>query len=372
MATTTQRDYYEVLGVAHDADDKTIKKAFRRLALRYHPDRSKEPDAEARFKEIAEAYAVLSDPRKRAEYDARGFAGVAGFTPEDLFAGIDFGDLFGPMGFGPGGGLFERLFHPHARRGRTRGGDIEVGLTIPLSTVLTGGQETVVIPRPGPCKACSGTGARSGTQPLKCEACGGSGQQASTSRRGNVLFQQITTCPSCAGRGTTIENPCPQCGGTGEVIRRDRVKVQVPAGIDEGTALRIPGHGMPSREPRGEPGDAFVVVETLVDPRFVRRGPDLFHAEVIDVVDAVLGTTLQIPTLDGDVPVRVDPGTQAGTTLRVAGEGLPRVGGGRRGDMYVTLAVRIPEHVSQAERQLWEQLRRTASASPTAVFSDAT
>lgn len=356
-ATATQRDYYEVLGVARTADDKAIKDAFRRLALEYHPDRSKEPDAEARFKEIAEAYAVLSDPRKRAEYDARGFAGVAGFAPEDLFAGVDFGDLFGPFGFDTGGGLFDRLFGRPGRRGPQRGRDIEVVLTLPLATLLTGGEETVSIRRPGPCATCAGSGARAGTEPRACETCSGTGQRTSSSRQGNVLVQQITSCTTCAGRGTIIDEPCGDCGGTGEVTRRDSLKVQIPAGIEEHTALRIPGRGMPASQPHGAPGDAYVVVESAADPRFVRRGADLWHAEELDVANAVLGTDRRVPTLDGDVSLTIPPGTQPGTTLRVAGKGLPRFGGSGRGDLFVTVAVRVPERITDAERRLWERLR---------------
>lgn len=356
--TATRRDYYDVLGVSRDADEKTIKDAFRRLALKYHPDRSKEPDAEARFKEIAEAYAVLSDPRKRADYDSRGFAGVAGFSPEDLFGGIDFGDLLGPFGFEAGGGLFDRLFRPRGHRGPPRGRDIEVVVTVPLATVLAGGEEPVTIHRPGPCAACGGTGARAGTQPRRCEPCGGTGQRTTTGRQGNVMVQQITTCTACAGRGTIIDDPCPGCGGTGDVAQRDRVKVQIPAGVDDGTALRIPGHGMPAPEPHGVPGDAYVIVETASDPRFVRRGADLWHAEEVDVADAVLGTKRRVPTLDGEVDLTIPPGTQPGTSMRLDGKGLPRFGSSGRGDLYVNIVVRVPDQVSDTDRRLWERLRK--------------
>ena len=270
MATTQQRDYYEVLGVPRDADDKAIKDAFRRLALRYHPDRSKEPDAEKRFKEVAEAYAVLSDPKKRADYDTRGFAGVAGFSPEDLFGGLDLSDIFGPFGF-EGAGLFEHLFGPRGRRGPRRGADIEVPLVVPLGTVLTGGHERVTIGRPGPCGACGGSGARAGTTPRPCPDCAGSGQRRSTSRQGNVVIQQVSVCDTCGGRGSLVDEPCPKCHGTGEAVDQDRVRVSIPAGIEEGTALRIPGHGMPGPDGKGPPGDAYVVVRSAPDPRFLRQ-----------------------------------------------------------------------------------------------------
>lgn len=359
--TISPRDYYEVLGVSRDADEKTIKNAFRRLALRYHPDRSTEPDAEARFKEIAEAYAVLSDPAKRADYDARGFAGVAGFSPEDLFGGLDLEDLFGPFGF-DGGGLFERLFHPRRPPGPPRGRDIDVLLTVPLATVATGGEETVELPHTAPCGSCGGKGTASGAEPPNCPGCGGSGRRTTSSRKGIVVIQQVTTCPDCSGRGVIIENPCPECHGSGQVDRPDQVKVRIPAGLEEGTALRVPGHGLAAPEPGGVPGDAYIVVRSAPDPRFLRQGADLWRAETIEPADAVLGTERNVPTLTGEVTVRVAPGTQPGTVLRVAGRGLPRPEADRHGDLYVTVNIHIPERVGSRERRVWESLRGSRRA----------
>ena len=217
---TAQRDYYEVLGVPRDADAKAIKDAFRKLALQFHPDRNKEPGAEERFKEIAEAYAVLSDPKKRGEYDTRGFAGVAGFSPEDLFGGIDFGDIFGGAGFdfgfdlGGGGGFFYRFFGRHRAR-RTQGANIEVELTVPLERVLNGGEETIRISRPDTCPSCHGSRAEPGTSPHPCKDCNGTGKHVTSSRKGVVSFQQITTCAACEGLGTIIDKPCSKCHGHG-------------------------------------------------------------------------------------------------------------------------------------------------------------
>jgi molecular chaperone DnaJ len=253
MARVAQRDYYKILGVPRDADDKTIKDAFRRLALKYHPDRSKEPDAEERFKEIAEAYAVLSDPHKRADYDAGGAAGLAGMSPEDLWATLDLGDIFGDMGFGPGGGLFERLVGQRAPAGPSRGADVEVSLTVPLTRVASGGEESVTIARPGPCTTCGGTGARPGTSPEPCQACGGSGQRGTTSRRGNIVIQHVTTCTACGGRGTVVHDPCADCAGHGTVTHHDRVTVRIPPGIEDGTALRVPGRGLASPDRAARP-----------------------------------------------------------------------------------------------------------------------
>lgn len=365
MATTAQRDYYEVLGVARDADAKAIKDAFRALALKFHPDRNKAPDAEERFKEIAEAYAVLSDPKKRADYDARGFAGVAGFTPEDLFGGIDFGDIFGDAGFGldfgfGGGGLFDRLFgRRHA--GPARGQDLQVELVLPLETIARGGEKTVRYTRPVSCARCQGNGAEPGSAPRACPACHGSGRKVVTrgEQRGEaaIRFQQISICPDCDGRGTIIDKPCRDCRGAGRMEKDESLKVSIPPGADEGMALRIPAHGLPSPEPKGAPGDLYVIVASAPDARFARSGADLWRTEILAVADAVLGTTLKVPTLDGTVEVTVPAGTQPGEVLRLRGKGLPLFGARGRGDLNLRIEVKIPERLSAEERSLYEKLR---------------
>lgn len=360
---TAPRDYYDVLGVARDADARAVKDAFRALAMKYHPDRNKAADAETRFKEIAEAYAVLSDPEKRAAYDARGFPGVAGMTPEDLFAGIDFGDLFGGLGagsdFGPGGGLFERLFrHP---RGPRRGADVELEIVVPLERILRGGEEPVRLARLATCPACRGRGTKDGHAPRACAECHGSGQKTLVREerkdRASVHVQQILACPACAGRGSFIDHPCPQCGGSGQLEREERLSVRIPAGLEEGAALRIAGHGAPGRETGGAPGDAYVIVRTAPDPRFERAGADLWREQALEVVDAALGTQLEVPTLEGSVAVAVPPGTQPGAVLRLRGKGLPHPEGARRGDLNLRIRVHVPERLSKAEREQFERLR---------------
>jgi molecular chaperone DnaJ len=364
-----QRDYYEVLGVARDADAKAIKDAFRKLALKYHPDRNKSPEAEERFKEIAAAYAILSDPKKRTQYDAGGFAGVADFTPEDLFAGIDFGDLFGDMGFDFGGGLFDRLFRQQ-RRGPVRGGDLEMVMQVPLLRIQHGGEETIRLAHPMRCPACKGTGAKAGTAPRTCDACKGTGRKViSHTQKQGVHFQQISTCPVCHGRGTVIEQLCDECHGLGRVEKEESLKINIPAGAEEGMALRVPGHGLPSPDDYpntgpntgpdtgGPPGDLYVIVRSQPDPRFERLGADLWCNETLEVADAVLGTHRRIDTLDGSVEVTIPAGTQPDEVLRLRGKGLPVYGSQRHGDFNIRIRVHVPENPSAKERELYEQLR---------------
>jgi len=356
-------DYYAVLGVPRDADAQAIREAFRRLALQYHPDRNKAPDAEERFKAIAEAYAVLSDPDKRAAYDARGAAGVAGYSPEDLFGGIDFEELFGDLlggglGFDIGGAsLFDRLFR-RTRPGPVRGEDLRVGLSVPLERVVHGGEERVRYRRPIVCPECGGTGGEQGTGRRECPRCGGTGRLVTEQRgEGGVRLQRVAICPRCNGAGTLLERPCPACGGTGRGERVEELTVSVPAGVEEGTSLRIPGHGLPAPTPQGESGDLYVVVTTRPDSRFHRAGADLWREEAVGPPEAVLGTELTVPTLEDPVAVAVPPGTQPDTVLRLRGKGLPRFGGEGRGDLNLRIQVRIPEHPTPEERRLYQRLR---------------
>lgn len=349
-----------MLGVAKNADQKAIKDAFRTLAMKYHPDRNKEAGAEERFKEIAEAYAILSDPKKRSEYDARGFAGVQGFSQEDLFGGINFDDIFGGLNFDFGGGSpFEGFFHRRRHAGPVRGDNIEVELHIPLERVASGGEEKIRLGRPVPCTACHGTGSEGGVVPKVCETCKGSGRITRSSRqeKEHVLIQQISTCPACHGRGSIIEHPCSVCHGSGSGAQEESLMVRIPQGVEEGMALRIPGKGMPSPEAGGVAGDLFVVVRSKLDPRFERDGADLVRQEIVPLTDAVLGAKLEVPTLDGTVDVNIPPGTQPGAVLRLKGKGLPEFGSGRHGELYLRIEVQIPEKLSPEERELYERLR---------------
>lgn len=342
-----------MLGIAKDAPQKAIKDAFRNLAMTYHPDRNKSPDAESRFKEIAEAYAVLSDPAKRAQYDARGFSGVEGFSQEDLFGGINFEDIFGGLNF-DFGNPFESFFH---HKGPVRGANIETELFISLDRVVSGGEEELHLRRPAACPSCHGSGASGGAKPLTCETCKGTGR-ITTSRRqdaDHLLIQQISTCPACHGHGSIIKDPCAQCHGSGQVEHEESLTVKIPQGIEEGMALRIPGRGMPGAG--GVAGDLFVIVCSKPDTRFERAGADLLRRETIALTDAVLGTKLQVPTMNGSVSVTVPAGTQPGSVLRLKGRGLPEFDSGRTGELYLRIEVHIPEKLSVQERELYQKLR---------------
>lgn len=250
--------------------------------------------------------------------------------------------------------VFDRLFR---RRGAARQGEnLEVTVSIPLERVLTGGEEAIHVSRPAACQACQGLGAKAGTKPRACTKCNGSGQLVRSQRKGGVSLQQITACPECAGRGAIIDTPCPKCGGKGQVAHEDALTARIPVGVKDDMALCVPGHGWPAE--RGlPPGDLFVVVRTADDPRFERHGRDLYRVETVDVVDAVLGGSIDVPTLDGQVSVNLPAGTQPDSMLRLRGKGLPRFGGGGRGDLYVRVQVHIPERLSERQRRLFEQVR---------------
>lgn len=357
-----QRDYYDILGVPRDADEKTIKSAFRDLALKYHPDRNKAPEAEERFKAIAEAYAVLSNPQKRAAYDAGGLADGIGVSLEDLFRDMDVGDLLSGLGFDDTS-IFDRFLHRRAP-GPARGADLEVELEITLERVRTGGQETVRLSHPVSCPTCHGSGAHPDTPPRRCETCQGTGQQVLSRRQQGMVWQHMTTCQGCHGRGDIIEKPCPDCAGRGQTARAEALMVTIPVGVEEGMALRIPGRGLPSREVGGPPGDVLVVVHSQPDARFERHGADLWRFATVRVVDAVLGTHLEVPTLDGPTTVTVPPGTQADTVLRLSGKGLPVYGRPAHGHLYLRLRVQVPEHLSAEERTLYERLPALQQSAP--------
>jgi molecular chaperone DnaJ len=358
-----ERDYYEVLGVPRDADLKSIKDAYHRLAMKWHPDRNKAPDAEERFKEIAKAYAVLSDPKKRAQYDAHGYEGIAHFSEEDLFRGVNLGSLFGDLGFGFGAGgesIFDRFFGGGSPRPQ-RGQNLRIDLELPLNRIAKGGKETIEYGRPVTCASCHGYGTASGEPPEDCSTCNGTGHIVETrktdQKKGHSFrFQRVSTCPDCLGRGSTVKQQCKSCGGDGRMDKVEKLRIDVPAGIEDGMTLRISGHGLPGG-PGREPGDLHVVVHAAPDPRYQRRGADLWRAETVSIADAVLGTRIRVPTLDGEVQITIPPGTQPNEILRLRGKGLPRFDRGGNGDINIRVQLQVPEKTTPQEQKLFEQLR---------------
>ena len=291
---------------------------------------------------------------------------MAGVSAEDLFRNINFEDVFGGFGFNFdfGGGLFERFFGGRRRAGPARGRDLEIALSVPLERIASGGEEPVTVMRLQRCTACAGSGARSGTQPRPCKDCGGSGRKVNTRRDKSVTLQQISTCTACGGRGSIIDEPCAECAGSGQVERAETLKVRIPAGVEEGVALRVAGHGMMSDAPGGIAGDLFVVVRSAPDARFERDGAQLWRSEIVALTDAVLGTTLKVPTLKGADELTVPAGTQPGTVLRLRGEGLPAFGSRKRGDLLVRVQVQVPEKLGAEERRLFERLRQLQREPP--------
>ena len=353
---SAKRDYYEVLSVGRDADTSTIKRAYRKMAMKYHPDRNPGDDsAEERFKEAAEAFEVLNDPQKRELYDRFGHegprgAGFSGFSGADeIFShfGDLFGDLFGNLGFGS------------RRGGPRRGADLKVELALALSDAFEGGEHDITVPRREECHDCTGTGAAPGSMPEACGQCGGSGQVIH--RQGFFTLQ--TTCPACRGEGRVITNPCRSCSGTGVVQRESTLTINVPPGVDDGQTLRIQGRGQPGD--RGGPaGNLYVVLRVHQDPRFVRDEHDIHSKVEVSMFQAALGCVVQAETLEGSREIEIEPGTQPGDTVRLESMGMPVLGGRGRGTHHVHVEVVVPEELDEQHEQM---LRDIAAARGEAV-----
>jgi molecular chaperone DnaJ len=348
-----KRDYYEVLGVARTASAEEIKKAYRTLAVKFHPDRNPgDNQAEERFKEAAEAYAVLSDANKRVQYDHFGHRGVG----DQPFAGFDasvFGDFADILGnlFG-----FESIFGGGRRRaGPERGSDLRMNLVISFDEMAAGVERTITVPREENCEACGGSGMAAGAKPERCRSCGGRGQV----RASQGFFTMVRTCPACGGSGQTITDPCHDCRGAGRVEKRRQLRVRVPAGVEDGTRLRLVGEGEAGVR-GGPPGDLHVVVRVEPHDLFVREGADLHLEHELSAFRAALGTEIEVPTLDGAEKVRVPAGTQHADTVALRGKGLPRVGRGGHGNLVVHLRVVVPRKLSAKQRKLVEELVRDA------------
>jgi len=345
----TKADYYEVLGVARTASEQEVKSAYRKQALKYHPDRNPgDRQAEERFKEAAEAYSVLGDPEKRQRYDAFGHAGVggAGFPDPTIFA--DFGDILGDF-FGLGD-----MFGGRRRGGPRRGSDLRYNLELSFEEAAFGTETHIKIPREEHCKACGGNGCAPGTQPTACATCRGAGQV--TYQQG--FFSVARTCNRCRGTGTTIASPCPECRGAGRVASERRLQIKIPPGVDTGSQLRIAGEGELGGA-GGPAGDLYVVVSAQEHAFFKRDGTNVYCEVPINLAQAALGTVIEVPTPDGgNARVTVPEGTQFGTTFRVRGQGIPHLGAKGRGDLHVAVRVLVPGKLTGEQRKLLEQLGR--------------
>ena len=341
-----KRDYYEVLELPRDASAEDVKKAFRRLALQYHPDRNKGPGAADRFKEINEAYQVLSDPERHSAYDRFGHAGVNG----EAGRGFE-----GSEGFGGFGDIFEAFFGGSAGRGPRRGRDLEYEVPVSFEDAAFGAEKKVELERIEACDRCGGARAEPGSERAACGTCGGQGQVRRISRTVFGQFQQIATCASCGGTGKVIKVPCSQCRGRGVQQRKRRISVEVPAGIEDGSRVRMRGQGEPG-DPGAPPGDMYVTVRVQPHPVFERNGTEIHIIADVNIAEAALGGVIEVPTLDGAEKVKVRPGIQSGEEVRLRGKGIPQLGGGRRGDQVVTVRVNTPTELTPQQRKLIEEL----------------
>ena len=344
---TTKRDYYEVLGVPRTANADELKTAYRKLAMANHPDRNPgDASAEERFKEVGEAYAVLSDAQKRQQYDHFGHAGNG---MPDFGAGFGFESAFD---------LFDMFFGGGRRRGRSgpqRGSDLRMNLDISLHDAVFGAKRSIEVPRQDTCPECSGSGAEPGTSATTCPQCEGSGQVRRTMQSIFGQVVNVAACPRCHGEGRIIESPCKRCRGQGRVESRKRLEVSIPPGVDEDVQVRVAGEG--EAGPRGgPPGDLFLAFRVEPHPQLMRRGQDLIYELPVSIPQAVLGDSVTVPTIDGEHTIELPAGTQDGKVLKISGMGAPHVRSGRRGDQLCVVHVIIPTHLDSAERKIFEQL----------------
>ncbi len=344
------KDYYEVLGVQKGATKEQIKDAYRKLALQFHPDRNKAPEAEARFKEISEAYAVLSDDEKRRQYDAYGREGVyQRYSQEDIFRGVDFGEFFRGMGFGGFDDIFSQFFG--GGRGPSRGEDLTYHLQLRLEDVVQDSDREIEVPRNEVCPTCNGSGARPGTTPHRCGTCGGTGQVQKVQSAGFARLVRITACGKCGGRGYLVDDPCRDCRGRGTVEKRRKIRVMIPAGVEDGHTLRLRGEGN-AGESGVPPGDLYVLVNVVPHRVFARRESDVYLETKVGVVQAMLGAEVTVPTLYGDVKLSIPAGTQPGRVFTVKGKGLPKYGGWGKGDQFVKVNVEVPRNLTSQQKEL--------------------
>ena len=358
-----KRDYYEVLGVGRSASDDEIKKAYRKLAKQYHPDLNPgNKEAEQKFKEINEAYEVLSDKDKKARYDQFGHAGV---DPNFGAGGGGFGGFDGSFDFGDLGDIFGSFFgggfgggSRASRNGPQRGESLRVGLTISFEEAAFGCEKEVSVDRVDQCPTCKGSGCEAGTTPEVCSQCGGTGQVQQRRQTPMGVFATTTTCPRCGGKGKIIHSPCKDCNGTGQQRRRKTIKVSIPAGIDDGQTISLRGQGNAGRN-GGPAGDLLIVISVQPHPLFRREGTSVLCQAPITFTQAVLGGELEIPTIDGKVKYDIPEGTQTGTTFRLKGKGIPVLNGRGRGDQYVTVYIETPKNLNREQKEALKKFSQT-------------
>lgn len=349
------KDYYEILGVEKGASDEEIKRAFRKKALKYHPDRNPDnKEAEEKFKEVNEAYQVLSDADKRRQYDQFGttdFSGAGGFGGFDYsdFGGGGFGgfsDIFESF-FGGGGGGFSSRRRPN---GPQKGNDIEYTLSLKFEEAIFGVEKEISIDKNEQCEKCHGTGAKPGTSPITCDKCGGTGQVKTQRNTPLGSFVSVNTCDKCGGNGTIIKEHCTQCGGRGTVRKRKKIKINIPQGVDTGNILPIRGQGEPGKN-GGPSGDLYINIVVESHPTFKREGINIYIDTHISFAKAALGVEIKVPTVDGPVKYKIPAGTQPGTVFRLRGKGVPKINSKLRGDQYVKVIVDIPKNLNDAQKK---------------------
>lgn len=352
----TDRDYYEVLGVPKNASPDDLKAAFRKLARQYHPDVNKEPDAEERFKEINEAYAVLSDDQRRAAYDRYGHAGVrgpGGGAPDFNVDFSDFADIFGDLfGFGFGRSSARQRNAPR------RGADLQYQVDLSFEEAVFGIEKELTITRDEPCRTCNGSGAEPGSTPQRCPTCNGSGEVRQVRQTILGSMVQVSTCPQCRGQREIISNPCRACNGRGLETRTRQKVVSIPAGVDTGTQIRLAGEGQPGMN-GGPSGHLFITINVKPHKFFHRRENDILIDLTINIAQATLGAEVEIPTVDGPDKLKIPGGTQPGKVMNLKGKGVPRLRGSGRGDQKVIINVQVPTNLTAEQRRLFEQLATT-------------
>lgn len=355
-----KRDYYEVLGVAKNASPDDIKRAYRRTAMKHHPDKNpNDKDAEAKFKECAEAYEVLSDPEKRQRYDQFGHDGLRGAGMHD-FSRMNVEDIFGMFGLDDffGDFLGTRSRRSRRRAGPTRGYDLETSVELNLNEVAKGTEKTIEFTRQDICDDCTGTGSAKGSGPGRCPACGGTGQIA----RGGGFFQMVSTCRQCGGTGQVITNPCKKCRGTGSEPKKRIVTIKIPPGVHEGQGIRVAKEGEPSRN-SGPRGDLYCYVRVKPHEFLQRDGNNLIVIVPISFTQAALGATIEVPSLNGTKQLKIPPGTQYGSTFRIKGQGLPDIRTHRTGDQLVQVIIEIPTKLTSKQKQLLGEFAKSENKS---------